>query len=411
MRIKARLLMRTLLCGCLASPLLATTVHANDGCQSVGCQAGACDCGCGLGFESCDSTLFPDTSLSPESSYAPSAPSMDLASPSSSAPSLAFSQQSAALGGSSFPGVMPSIGGYIDDAIIRSRVRVRYDYLKNASFPDRAEYYYSLNQNLGGRGPSDFGGLGIGNLDFQEIRTYVEWAMSPAFSLFGEFPVRFVNADTAVDGGGNAFINPISGQASDTVAGAGDISAGLRFALIARPDQYLTTQIRATAPSGNPQLGLGTGHSTVEVGLLFQQRCRDRWTVFGEVQDWIAINASRIDTGQATNPNAALDGQLFGGNVLRYGLGLGYDVWTSGNRCKPSSVTAVFEVVGWSVLDGFKSNVQQEILDAQGDTIINGKYGLRFNHRRNTVYLGYGTAWTNEQWYSDILRLELGHYF
>lgn len=316
-------------------------------------------------------------------------------------PSLAFTEQSGAFGGPTFTD-MQSIAGYMDDAVIRSRVRMRYDYAQNASFPDRAEFFYPSSANNGGRGPVF--GFGDNALDFQEIRTYVEWAWSPIWSVFGEFPVRFVNADAD----GFAFVDPISRERTDTVAGAGDVTAGLRVGLIVSPEQYLTAQFKVYAPTADPQLGLGTGHTSVETGLLYQRRLADRWTVFGEVQDWVAINASRIESAATPGP---LDGQLFGGNVLRYGAGLGYDLWSSGPRLYDNRLVAVGEVVGWSVLDGFKTDANLNILDAEGDTIVNGKFGLRYNFGRNTVYAGYGSAWTDERWYSDIVRIELGHFF
>jgi hypothetical protein len=324
----------------------------------------------------------------------------------SAEPAFAFTEQTGALATPDFA-AQPSVAGYIDDAIIRSRVRIRYDYLKNASFPDRAEYYYPTIPQVGGRGPSLFGGLG--GLDFQEIRTYVEWAGSPIWSVFGEFPVRFVNADA--DGG--AFTDPISQGPSDTVGGAGDIIAGFRLGLLASPEEYLTAQFKVFTPTGNPENGLGTGHTSLETGLLFQRRFAGRWTLFGEVRDWVAINASRIETDPIVTPpdSRPLEGRLFGGNVLQYGVGVGLDLWNDGTVVRENRLIAVGEVVGWTVLDGFKTDGVENILDADDDTIVNGKLGLRYNLGRNTVYVGYGTAWTSERWYSDIFRLELGHYF
>jgi hypothetical protein len=74
----------------------------------------------------------------------------------------------------------------------------------------------------------------------------------------------------------------------------------------------------------------------------------------------------------------------------------------------------VAEFLGWNVLDG------QELVhppgvavDAAGDTIINGKLGVRFGFGarnggpRPDLYVGYGRALTGEVWYKDIIRLEL----
>ncbi len=351
----------------------------------------AAECGPAVGpcesslFEPCPHCVGPCQTESVEGTLAePSSAGVPTESPAGTGvpaePSLAFTEQSGAFGGPTFTD-MQSVAGYMDDAVIRSRVRMRYDFAQNASFPDRAEYFYPASAANGGRGPVF--GFGQNALDFQEIRTYVEWAWSPEWSVFGEFPVRFLNADAD----GFAFVDPISRERSDTVAGAGDVTAGLRAGLLVSPEQYLTAQFKVYAPTADPQLGLGTGHTSLEASLLYQRRCNDRWTVFGEVQDWVAINASRIESAGTPGP---LDGQFFGGNVLRYGLGLGYDIWSSGPRLYDDRLMAVGEVVGWSVIDGFKTDADLNILDAQGDTIVNGKFGLRYNFGRNTIYAGYG---------------------
>jgi hypothetical protein len=98
--------------------------------------------------------------------------------------------------------------------------------------------------------------------------------------------------------------------------------------------------------------------------------------------------------------------------VLRYGLGVGYDLYESPDCCRPWKVAGVFEVVGWSVVDGFKAGAQSDVvLDADDDTIVNGKYGLRLTAGPNTVYAGYGNSWSNDRWYREIFRLEVGRNF
>jgi hypothetical protein len=81
-------------------------------------------------------------------------------------------------------------------------------------------------------------------------------------------------------------------------------------------------------------------------------------------------------------------------------------------------LTGVFEVVGWTVLDGVVTSIDSTdpfFEDAEGDTIVNGKYGVRYSWmcgcHNESVYVGYGHNWTDERWYSDILRIELTHYF
>ena len=57
----------------------------------------------------------------------------------------------------------------------------------------------------------------------------------------------------------------------------------------------------------------------------------------------------------------------------------------------------------------------QTIKDADGDTIVNAKVGVRFGFgslqeqgllSRSDLYVGYGRALTGTVWYKDILRVE-----
>src|SRR5262249_40175955 len=147
------------------------------------------------------------------------------------------------------------------------------------------------------------------------------------------------------------FINPDQNANAD---GFGDLEAGFKYAFIACEGNYLTFQFKVYTPTGDAFRGLGTDHTSVEPGILFQRCVRERWTVFGELRDWIAT-----------------DGTDFSGNVLRYGVGVGYDVY----RSCTWRVTPVLEGVGWTVLSGKESVIGPvPVQDASGDTIINVKF-------------------------------------
>jgi hypothetical protein len=111
-----------------------------------------------------------------------------------------------------------------------------------------------------------------------------------------------------------------------------------------------------------------------------------------ELRDWIPIDGT----------------EDFAGNVLRYGAGVSY--LTHQWNCW--SLRPVVEAVGWTVLDGRKTHVNG-IFDADGDTVVNLKAGLRLNSGQGvygsgrSLYIGYGRALTGDVWYSDIARLEM----
>jgi hypothetical protein len=296
------------------------------------------------------------------------------------------------------------LGGVIDNAVLRDRVRLRYDHFKGVNFPDRAEYLFGAVQEVGG--PA---GTAFRNVKYQEIRTYVEWRFHRQVSIFGELPVRFVdNAISRLD---------LAQESFETHnRGAGDVTAGLRYALLQKPGSHLTAQLKIYAPTGDVGSFLGTGHPAIEAGFLFQHQW-DRLTVFGELLDWQASAAT------LAGDNDQFAGERFSGNVLRYGLGAGYDLGRRVDHHRISRLTLLGEIVGWTVIDGLKTDQlvfqdpepgAQRILftrGAAGDTIVNGVFGLRYTIGPNTVYIGYGTAWSEQRWYTDQFRLEFGHNF
>ena len=161
--------------------------------------------------------------------------------------------------------------GYIDSAIIRSRVRVRFDANYDDTSPDKAEFFYpkcgcfanpmtALNpmtrslydphargpQHAVGRsGVSQFSGEP--RINYQEVTTYLEYAPVRNFSAFIEVPARFIQPTLVRN-----------------AAGFSDLNLGSKFAFIANPNQYYTFQFRAYAPTGNSYQGLGTGHVSLE---------------------------------------------------------------------------------------------------------------------------------------------------
>ena len=105
-------------------------------------------------------------------------------------------------------------------------------------------------------------------------------------------------------------------------------------------------------------------------------------------------------------------GTPFAGNILRYGLGFGYELLPDGvsddnvNR----RLTLVTEAVAWSIFGGQASN-DQGVFSTAGDTIANIKVGLRYTANQNSLYVGYGRAVTGDTWYQDIFRVELRYMF
>lgn len=292
-------------------------------------------------------------------------------------------------------------GAYLDMAMPVTQFRFRFDGAFGSNFADRGEYFYAKcgcfrtipdqiqdpldpngplidNPNAVLKDPSAKGPpLPESNVDYQEYRTYFEYAFVPRMSAFVELPIRAIDPTV-----------------NSNSAGFGDMNAGIKLALIANPYQYFTFQARGYAPTGDADRGLGTGHASVEVGFLYYEVFRERLIVQAEIKDWIPVNG-----------NAE-----FASNVVQYGVGLGYVAYDDG----AGVITPQIEFVGWTFNGGQKSN-DTFVGSANGDTIVNFKPGIRFGWKnpgdpigaqRNSIYAGWAHPMTNDRLYKNVMRLE-----
>jgi hypothetical protein len=286
-------------------------------------------------------------------------------------------EQFASLGGDTISLAQSNVG-YIDSAIIATQLRMRFDAAYDMNRGDRAEYYYTTAAAFGGQFQD---GLPDPSVDFQLISTYLEYALSDRFSVYADVPVLANNPSIL-----------------DNHTGLGDMKAGFKWGLSNCCDRQLTFQLNNYIPTGDPEKWLSTGHYSIEPGLLYFQRLSDRLIFEAELKDWISI-------GGSVNPQ---NGDDFAGNVLQYGIGLGY------NWCQHGcwTVTPVVEFVGWTVLDGQVTEFDDQgtllgPVDASGDTIVNVKVGARITDCcGGGFYAGYGRSLTGDRWYEEIVRLE-----
>ncbi len=277
-------------------------------------------------------------------------------------------------------------GTYIDNAVISNMFRFRMDAAYNNSLPDRAEFFYGQAAFQGNRGTGLL--LPETSVDYQEFRPYFERALTDNFSLFAETAVRLINPDV-----------------NDNTGGFGDLITGFKASLYECNGKYLTGQLKVYAPTGDAERGLGTGHASLEPGLLYLGQMNDRLVLQSELQAWIPLSDSQV--------NARGN---YSGTVLRYGLGAGYDLLVLDNRCNRRRLTGTFEAVGWTITDGLaldsrNATLGPQLIDVDGDTIVNLKSGLRYTSGVQSIATSYGVAVTDEQWYRDILRVEYRYLF
>lgn len=258
--------------------------------------------------------------------------------------------------------------GYVDTALIQTQARFRLDLNYDIDKVNRGEYLWAWPAAVSNGPPAV-----ESNVDYQRYAAYFEYALADNFSAFIESGILALNPEINAN-----------------TAGVGDIQTGFKWAWHQDEDSALTFQMKFYADNGDASRGLGTGHFSVEPGLLFLQQY-DCFVLEGEVKTWSSIDG--------TSP--------FQGSLIQYGLGGSTTLQPWGLP----DVRPVVEVVGWTFLDG---RADRQTLggivaeDAEGHTIINGKIGARLNVTDGMdVYLGYGRSLTGQRFYQDIFRAEV----
>ena len=290
----------------------------------------------------------------------------------------------------------PSMVGYIGDGAIASQLRLRFDAGYELTAADRAEFFYAkcgcyraLPADHPGYDPDAPGpGPGIASsVDYRQLFVFGEFAVNDRASVYGELPIRWLRPQSFLPGTG----------VFESAGGLSDIRGGVKFALAATNDQYLTVQLQADAPSGDASKGLGTDHWSLSPTLLYLQRLGDRVTFESQFGSVHPVG------GSAGIPTSGPDG--FAGSVLMYGAGAALDLTPDRNV----SIVPVVELVGWRVLGGFETVT---LGPADGINIVNLKLGARvIAGARGSLYVGYGRALTDANWYHDIVRVEYRYGF
>jgi hypothetical protein len=293
--------------------------------------------------------------------------------------------------------INPSMVGYIEEAVIRSEVRLRFDAALDDKTPDRAEFFYAkcgcykfvpitnsaYDPNTPGPGP------GIPkDVDFQQLYFYGEMAARRNLGAFVEVPIRWLQPNVV----------PGTAQVFAKASGLGDIHLGFKFAPLALEHSILTFQFKASLPSGDATRGLGTNHASIEPSILYYQRLSDRLAVEAEFGDTHPLSSS---AGVPTNNSRG-----FAGDVLFYGVGPSYLLAST----EHIQLAGVMELVGWNVRSG---DVTGPANPSTADiNIVNLKVGPRLSiGSTHSLYFGYGIALTSQNWYRDIFRMEYRYAF
>jgi hypothetical protein len=258
---------------------------------------------------------------------------------------------------------------FIDSAVPRNAFGLRFDAAYNNRQPMRATYLFAK----GGLPNSTGFPLPETRVDTLELTSSAEFSLTSWFSLFMEAPYRWIDPEVNAN-----------------QSGAADMRYGLKVCTWSDDNVIATILLRIYQPTARYET-LGTGHWSIEPGLLAAYRINANFHLEGEFRYWIPLSSND-----------------FAGDIFRYGLGLAYGqrnangVW----------YTPVIEAIGWTVLSGktmLASTADHFVVqEARNQTIVNAYLGLRMGYARNVDwYLGYGRSFTGQFWARDMFRVEV----
>ncbi|MBI2803424.1 MAG: transporter [Planctomycetes bacterium] len=263
--------------------------------------------------------------------------------------------------------VLESFVSFIDPAVPRNVVGIRFDGMYGNRSPMRLEYLFAkggLPNSVGFRLPET-------RVDTLDLTSFAEYSIVPWFSVFAEGSFRWINPEI-----------------NDNQSGNGDMRYGLKVCTWSSDALIATFLVRLYQPSARHET-LGTTHWSIEPGILAAYRLNEKILIEGEFRYW-----------------AALGGSEFSGDLMRYGVGISYGQRSAGFWYMP-----VAEGIGWTMLNGktmyANSATDFTVRDAAGQTIVNAYLGLRVGYgQRLELYGGYGRSFTGDIWARDTYRLE-----
>jgi hypothetical protein len=284
-----------------------------------------------------------------------------------------------------------SMVGYIEDSTIDDHVRVRFDVAGGNNVPDRAEFFYAqCGCNFAGAPGPGAPGAGdlVTDLRFQELRIDGQYAVRSGaaknrIAIFGSVPLRFVQPQ--------AFLAPAAPHTFTNQSGLSDIRVGVKAAIINDEDSTLTAMVQGYFKTGDAKKGLGTDHGAIEFALLDRQKMSERAQVELEVGEWHPTGGSLTQTGLT-----------YSGDIFYYGIGPSYELF----KTERVSFVPIVELVGWHVFGGQEQDAGT-LRSADGINIVNVKIGARtIIDTHASLYVGWGKALTDAQWYKQIIRVE-----
>ena len=133
-----------------------------------------------------------------------------------------------------------------------------------------------------------------------------------------------------------------------------------------------------------------TGHWTVEPSLLAQRRAQRAHAGLRPARRLDPGDSAPTSPATSSTDKAGVSYTLYDGGCFR--------------------VCPIVEVLGWTCLSGKEFTGLETpiptVVDAAGITVINAKVGVRVETDHQSIYVGYGRALTDAEWYRNMLRVE-----
>jgi hypothetical protein len=196
----------------------------------------------------------------------------------------------------------------IDPAQPFNNFRIRTALGYNLRLPDRSEYFWAKTQT--GKGPPK----GESTIDYQAARLRMETG-SKKFSTAFEVPIIAIDPEN-----------------NQNHAGLGDLRLATKTVIVQGKEWMLTQFMGFQFPTGNAAAGLGTGHMSMEPGLLFRNQMREQTWMHGEFKFLFPLGSD----------------PMHGGQVLKFATGFN-TVWSDTDK---SAWVPSLELSAFSVLNG-----------------------------------------------------------
>jgi hypothetical protein len=233
---------------------------------------------------------------------------------------------------------------FVEGARPVTQTRFRYDAGINLIFPDRAEYFFPRADGLGKYLPAVNSSFrGIPRVNYHDLGLYTEGATS-------KVGVYTTTAYRSVD--------PFNYERG---AGFGDLSFGTKTLLFDSELLIVSLQFTTYLPTGNFLKGVGTGHVSLEPGLLLGLKLAPQTYLQAQVSEWIPLGG---------DPNYA-------GAILHYHLSLNQML---AQPVRDAQIIGTLEFSGWSFQNGqYTDPVLGANQQASGATYLYLGPGVRVN--------------------------------